>query len=68
MTYLARLMRRVFRAIFPTESKSWMSYAGFVQSGNPRSGQSIDEVVYGRKDRVALSYGTTSNSLAGMRR
>lgn len=28
----------------------WMRYAGFVESGNPLSSQSIDEMIYGNKD------------------
>jgi len=27
-----------------------MKYAGFVATGDPRSSQSIDEIVYGAKD------------------
>jgi len=48
---LAELMRRAIREVLPAERKvPWMRYAGFVESGNARSGQSIDEVIYGRKD------------------
>ena len=48
---LAELMRRAIRDVLAAERKvPWMRYAGFVESGNARSGQSIDEVVYGRKD------------------
>lgn len=32
------------------ESEAWMRYAGFIESGNPRSSASIDEIVYGAKD------------------
>jgi hypothetical protein len=28
----------------------WMRYAGLVESGNPSSSQSIDELIYGAKD------------------
>ena len=28
----------------------WMRYAGMVETGDPRSSESIDEIVYGRKD------------------
>lgn len=31
-------------------SGAWMRYAGFIESGNPRSSASIDEIVYGAKD------------------
>jgi hypothetical protein len=48
---LAELLRRSLRAVIPVdEAKPWMRYAGMVESGDPRSGQNIDEVVYGRKD------------------
>jgi len=48
---VAELMRRAIREILPIERKApWMRYAGLVDSGNPRSSQSIDEIVYGRKD------------------
>ena len=48
---LAELMRRAIRNILPSDSgKPWMRYAGFVESGNSRSSQSIDEIIYGRKD------------------
>ena len=48
---VAEFARRAIRQILPAdESKPWMRYAGFVESGDPRSSQSIDEVVYGGKD------------------
>ena len=48
---LAELLRRSLRAVIPVdEAKPWMRYAGMVESGDPRSSQNIDEVVYGRKD------------------
>jgi len=48
---LAELLRRSLRAMIPAdESKPWMRYAGMVESGDSRSSQRIDEVVYGRKD------------------
>jgi len=48
---LAELMRRAIRDVLPADGeKPWMRYAGFVESGNPRSSRSIDEIVYGRKD------------------
>ena len=47
---LAELMRRALRPLLPAdESKPWMRYAGFIESGDPRSSQKIDEVVYGEK-------------------
>ena len=48
---LAELLRRSLRAVIPAdETKPWMRYAGMVESGDPRSSQNIDEVVYGQKD------------------
>jgi hypothetical protein len=48
---LAELFRRALRASLPAKSaKPWMKYCGMVESGNPRSSQEIDEVIYGRKD------------------
>jgi hypothetical protein len=32
------------------EEEPWMKFAGFVETGNPNSSQSIDEMVYGQKD------------------
>lgn len=48
---LAELVRRSLRAVIPTdeESKPWMRYAGMVESGDARSSQNIDDVIYGRK-------------------
>lgn len=50
---VAELVRRAIRLMLvPPESddKPWMRYAGLVDSGDARSSQSIDEIVYGRKD------------------
>jgi hypothetical protein len=48
---LAELLRRSLRELLPADaSRPWMRYAGFVASGDPRSSQRIDEIVYGRKD------------------
>jgi hypothetical protein len=47
---LAELLRRSLRTMLPAdESRAWMRYAGMVESGDPRSSQRIDEVVYGGK-------------------
>ena len=47
---LAELLRRSLRTMLPVDrSKPWMRYAGMVESGDPRSSQHIDEVVYGQK-------------------
>jgi hypothetical protein len=48
---LAELLRRSLRAVVPPEDgPPWMRYAGMVSSGDARASQSIDDVVYGRKD------------------
>ena len=48
---VAEFARRAIRQMLPAdEGKPWMRYAGLVESGDPRSSQSIDEVVYGGKD------------------
>ncbi len=48
---LAELLRRSLRTVLPVDTdKPWMSYAGMIESGDPRSSQRIDEVVYGHKD------------------
>lgn len=46
----AELLRRSLRAILPIEKeKPWMRYVGMVESGNARSSQEIDDVIYGQK-------------------
>jgi hypothetical protein len=48
---IAEFVRRALREALPREGEGpWMKYAGLVQSGDPRSTQSIDEIVYGKKD------------------
>lgn len=48
---VAEFIRRAVRDKLPaSEEPPWMRYAGMVESGNPRSSQSIDGVVYGSKD------------------
>jgi len=48
---LAEFIRRAVREHLPVHGQSpWMRYAGFVESGDRRSSQSIDEIVYGSKD------------------
>jgi hypothetical protein len=48
---VAELVRRAIRQVLPSRgSAPWMRYAGLVESGNPRSSQSIDDIVYGAKD------------------
>jgi hypothetical protein len=48
---VAELIRRAVRQILPVPGQGpWMKYAGFVESGDPNSSQSIDDIVYGSKD------------------
>jgi hypothetical protein len=48
---VAEFVRRAIRQTLPPAAgASWMRYAGFVESGDPRSSQSVDDVVYGTKD------------------
>ncbi len=48
---VAEYVRRAIRRVLPPSGRPvWMRYAGLVESGNPRSSQSIDEIVYGDKD------------------
>jgi hypothetical protein len=48
---IAEFLRRAVRDKLPAvEGAPWMRYAGFVESGDPNSSQSIDDLVYGAKD------------------
>jgi hypothetical protein len=48
---IAEFVRRAIRDKLPADrSKPWMRYIGMVESGDRRSSQSIDDVVYGAKD------------------
>ena len=48
---LAEFIRRAIRDQLPVRGQGpWMKYAGFVESGDRQSSQSIDEIVYGAKD------------------
>ncbi len=48
---LAEFIRRAVREQLPVSGEgAWMRFAGFVATDNPRSSQSIDEIVYGAKD------------------
>jgi hypothetical protein len=48
---VAELIRRAVREQLPALGEgAWMKYAGFVETGDPHSSQSIDELVYGAKD------------------
>ena len=47
---LAELVRRAIRqALPPSGNAPWMRFAGFVESGDAQSSQSIDEILYGTK-------------------
>jgi hypothetical protein len=44
-------VRRAIRRMLPPSGRPvWMRYAGLVESGDPRSSQSIDDIVFGNKD------------------
>ncbi|MEO8662426.1 MAG: hypothetical protein ABI693_28450, partial [Bryobacteraceae bacterium] len=47
---LAEFVRRAIRDALPVEDSPWMKYAGFVESGDSGSSQSLDDIVYGAKD------------------
>jgi hypothetical protein len=48
---VAEFVRRAVREALPPQGKGpWMKFAGFVETGNPRSSQSVDDIVYGQKD------------------
>ena len=47
---LAEFFRRALRSALPADdSQPWMRYAGMVESDDPDSSRSIDDVVYGHK-------------------
>lgn len=47
---LAELLRRSLRPLLPADASApWMRYAGLVESGDAKSSQGIDEVVYGAR-------------------
>ena len=48
---IAEFVRRAVREALPPQGQGpWMKFAGFVETGNPRSSQTVDEIVYGQKD------------------
>jgi len=48
---VAEFVRRAVREALPPRGEGpWMKFAGFVETGNPRSSHSVDEIVYGQKD------------------
>jgi hypothetical protein len=47
---LAELLRRSLRTVLPVnDTQPWMRYAGMVESGDAKSSQHIDDVIYGHK-------------------
>jgi len=47
---VAEFVRRAVREALPACGEGpWMKYAGTVETGDPRSSPSVDELVYGRK-------------------
>ena len=48
---IAEFVRRAIRdALPPSGGGDWMRYVGMVESGDPKSSQNIDDLVYGAKD------------------
>jgi hypothetical protein len=48
---VAEFVRRAVRQALPPRGQGrWMKFAGLVETGNPRSSQTIDEIVYGQRD------------------
>lgn len=53
---LAELLRRALAVALPrlakpnARSRRWMSYEGLIASGDSKSSQTIDDVIYGQKD------------------
>ena len=48
---LAEFVRRSLRHLLPVDGdEPWMRYAGMVESGDPASSLSVDDLVYGQKD------------------
>jgi hypothetical protein len=46
---MAEFLRRAVRgALSAGEPRPWMSFAGFVETGDPHSSQSVDGFVYGQ--------------------
>jgi len=48
---VAEFVRRAVRRALPDPREApWMRFAGMVESGDTRSSQTIDDLVYGTKD------------------
>ena len=47
---IAEFIRRAVRGLLPVPGEAaWMRYAGFVESGDPHSSETIDDLIYGTK-------------------
>jgi hypothetical protein len=49
---VAEFVRRAVRNAVPSRdlaAKPWMEFAGLIESGDPRSSDSVDKIVYGTK-------------------
>jgi hypothetical protein len=52
---IAEVIRRAVRdALRMAEGGEWMPFAGFVESGNPHSSRSVDDVICGAKDNCYI--------------
>ena len=50
---LAELIRQAVRQMLPASSNApWMRYAGFVESGDAGSSQSVDEITHGSRRAI----------------
>jgi hypothetical protein len=48
---VGEFVRRAVRESLPSQcSGPWMKFTGFVETGNTRSSQTVDDVVYGQSD------------------
>lgn len=48
---IAEFMRRALHQMLPAKRGApWMRYAGLIESGDKRSSEKVDDVVYGTKD------------------
>jgi len=50
ISFAEYVRRAVRRSLSPAGQKPWMRFAGMVDSGDSRSGRSIDGTVYGFED------------------
>ncbi len=46
---LVELLRRAIRRLRPRGERTWLRFAGLVETGDPNSSQSVDEIVYNSK-------------------